>query len=108
MAVLVKDDGAAGLWKMPVEGGPEIRVLDKVHRANFVVLDHGIYFTPPRGANGESAVQYLDFATGAIKTLYPIDKAIDLGFTVSPDGHYVLWSQIDHRGSNLMLVENFR
>jgi eukaryotic-like serine/threonine-protein kinase len=104
----VKDDGAAGLWKMPVDGGPETRVLEKVHRANFVVLDRGIYFTPPRGSNGESAVQFLDFATGATKTILPIDKTIDLGFTVSPDGHYVLWSQIDHRGSNLMLVENFR
>jgi hypothetical protein len=80
-----------------------------VHRANFVVLDRGIYFTPPRrGANGESAVQYLDFATGAIKTICPIDKTIDLELTVSPDGHYALWPQIDRRGSNLMLVENFR
>jgi hypothetical protein len=53
-----------------------------VHRANFVVLDRGIYFTPQRrGANGESAVQYLDFATGAIKTICPIDKTIDLELT---------------------------
>jgi len=103
-----KGDGATGLWKMPVEGGPETQVVNAVYRANFAVLDRGIYFTPPRGANGESAVQYLDFATGAIKTIYPLDKTIDLGFTVSPDGRYVLWSQIDHQGSNLMLVENFR
>jgi Tol biopolymer transport system component len=103
-----KGDGATGLWKMPVEGGPETQVVKAVYRANFVVLDRGIYFTPPRGANGESAVQFLDFSTGATKTIYPIDKTVDLGLTVSPDGHYVLWSQIDHQGSNLMLVENFR
>jgi eukaryotic-like serine/threonine-protein kinase len=104
----VKDDGAAGLWKMPVEGGPETEVVKAVYRSNFAVQDRGIYFTPPRGASGESAVQFLDFSTGAIKTIYPIDKTIDLGLTVSPDGHYVLWSQIDHVGSNLMLVESFR
>jgi hypothetical protein len=103
-----KGDGAAGLWKMPVEGGPETQVVKAVYRANFAVLDRGLYFTPPRGENSESVVQFLDFATGAIKTIYPIDKTIDLGLTVSPDGHYVLWSQIDHQGSNLMLVENFR
>jgi serine/threonine protein kinase len=103
-----KKDGIDGLWKMPVEGGPESQVLKGVFRANFVVLDRGIYFNPPRGANAESAVKYLDFATGAIKTIYPLDKMIDLGLTVSPDGQYVLWSQIDHQGSNLMLVENFR
>jgi Tol biopolymer transport system component len=59
----VKEDGAAGLWKMPVEGGPETQVLKAVFRANFVVLDRGIYFTPPRSANEESSVQFLDFAT---------------------------------------------
>jgi hypothetical protein len=36
------------------------------------------------------------------------DKKLDLGLTVSPDGRYLLFSQIDYLGSNLMLLENFR
>ena len=103
-----RDDGAGGVWKMPLEGGPETQVVQAVHRSNYVVVDHGIYFTPRRGANGESSVRYLDFATGAIRTLMPIEKTIDLGLAVSPDGRYVLWSQTDHQGSDLMLIENFR
>src|ERR1019366_3724382 len=106
----VKDDGAAGLWRMPIEsgGGEETLVVKAIFRYNFAVTDRGIYFTPLRGPKGESAVQFLDFAAGAIKTILPIENAVDLGLTVSPDGRYVLWSQIDHFGSNLMLVENFR
>ena len=63
-----KEDGAAGLWKMPVDGGPGTQVVKAMFRDNFSVLDRGIYFTP-RGANGKLAVQFLDFDTGAVKTI---------------------------------------
>ena len=29
-------------------------------------------------------------------------------FTATRDGRWIAWSQIDHLGSDLMLVENFR
>lgn len=109
----VKDVGAiSSLWKMPVNrgegGGEETLVVKPMWRYNFAVTDRGVYFTPPRGAKGESAVKFLDFATGAIKTILPIANTIDLGLTVSPDERYLLWSQVDHFGGNLMLAENFR
>jgi hypothetical protein len=33
---------------------------------------------------------------------------LQLVLTVSPDRHWVLFSQMDQQGSDLMLVENFR
>ena len=31
-----------------------------------------------------------------------------LGLAVSPDGRWILYTQEDHRSSDIMLVENFR
>jgi hypothetical protein len=30
------------------------------------------------------------------------------GLTVSPDGRWILYTQFDQRGSDIMLMENFR
>jgi hypothetical protein len=45
--------------------------------------------------------------TGARKTVTKT-KTPDLRLAVSPDGRYLLWSQIDAVGGDLMLLENFR
>ncbi len=103
-----KNDGADGIWKMPVEGGPEVQVVKAVWRYNFAVTTKGIYYTPPRSANGSSSVEFLDFKTGATTQIARIEKPVDLGLTVSPDEREVLFSQIDVSGTNLMTIENFR
>jgi hypothetical protein len=36
------------------------------------------------------------------------DKRLDFGVAVSPDGRYLLFSQDDYQGSNLLMMENFR
>ena len=103
-----KDNGPDGVWKMPVEGGPEVQILKRIWRYNFAVTNRGIYYTPPRSGNGSSSVQFLDFKTGATTEIVKIEKTVDLGLAVSPDEREVLFSQIDVSGTNLMLIEKFR
>ena len=104
-----KNDGRDGVWKMPVEGGAETQVLTQpIHRYNFAVTEQGIYFTPARGKDGSSSVQFLNFATNTVKEIAKIDKKVDLGLAVSPDRKSLLFAQVDYEGSNLMLVEGFR
>ena len=33
---------------------------------------------------------------------------MDLGLALSPDGRYLLYTQVDYMGQDLMLVENFK
>jgi Tol biopolymer transport system component/DNA-binding winged helix-turn-helix (wHTH) protein len=71
---------------------------------------NGIYFLQA-GVQGLS-IHFHDFQsnrTTHIATL-PKDKSIPMvgGLALSPDGHSLLYSQIDEQNSDIMLVENFR
>jgi hypothetical protein len=74
------------------------------------VTDQGIYFAPVRNeaGGGSSVIQFLRLATGKVEVVAAIDKDLSLGLAVSPDGRWLLYSQIDQATCDLMLVENFR
>ena len=103
-----KRDGAEGIWRMPVEGGQETQILDGVYRYNFAVAEREIYFTPPPSADGTSSIEVLNLATRGITRVAKIDKPVDLGLALSPDGRDLVWSQLDYVGGDLMLVDNIR
>ena len=95
------------LWKMPVEGGQETKVLDSASVRNWALVETGLWFinwTNP----GDAALQFLEFATGKVTRVAPISKPPAPGLAVSPDGRTILYTQTDQEGSELMLVENFR
>jgi hypothetical protein len=50
----------------------------------------------------------LKFATGAIELIASIEKPVSSGLAVSPDRRWILYSQVEQAGSDLMLVEHFR
>jgi hypothetical protein len=37
-----------------------------------------------------------------------LEKPFFLGLSVSPDGRWLIYSQLDQSGSDIMLMENFR
>jgi len=75
---------------------------------NFTVVQRGIYFIPEQPAGASSSIQFLDFAKGTVRTIMRIEKPLGLGLSVSPDERYILYTQNEQAGSDLMLVENFR
>jgi Tol biopolymer transport system component/predicted Ser/Thr protein kinase len=103
-----KQDPSSALWKMPLSGGEESQVLPSVPWRAFSLVNEGIYFIPKPGADGKQSIQFLNFATGKVKTVVPIPGQSYYGFNVSPDGGSILYTQIDERSRDLMLVENFR
>jgi hypothetical protein len=56
------------------------------------------------------AILFLAFDTGAIRQVAALPEGTILanGFSVSPDGHWVLYARRESSGSDIMLVENFR
>jgi Tol biopolymer transport system component len=103
---------APGIWKVPVAGGEETRVLDRGGQSVWALTDQGICFFDLGGSTGP-ALKFYNFATGKVALLreFSKDTRVDTDstvLTVSPDGRWILYTQFDHAGSNLMLVENYR
>jgi hypothetical protein len=72
------------------------------------VTAKGVYFM-----SDEKTVQLLDAASGKISTVARLDKnSVGIagvgGISVSQDDAFMVFSQPDRAGSDLMLVEGFR
>lgn len=65
----------------------------------------GIYFVP---ADAPRSLRYFDLATKKVRQIFEIEKDFSYGLSVSPDGRWILYSQVDERKSELMLVDHFR
>ena len=103
-----KDIFFTGIWKVPIEGGEETKVLDGLSFSfNFVVVKDGLYFVSASSWPAPGVLKFYSFATGVLKPVLTI-KQWSIGLTVSPDERSVLYTQLDQSGSDLMLVENFR
>jgi len=52
------------------------------------------------------SIQFLSFATNKITSVVNFEKQVG-SLALSPDGRWILFTQIDQDGTELMLVENF-
>ncbi len=96
------------LWRLPVGGGEEEKILEPVIGASLAVTARGIYFARPRQPQGGNPIEFRDFSTGKTTTIATTPAPIFWCLSVSPDERYLLYTQGDQIGSDLMLVENFR
>jgi len=103
-----KSDGASSLWRVPKDGGEESQVLESVDKRAFAIANEGIYFVPKPESLGRYTIQFFNFATKKIRTIFTIDGEIDIYLSSSSDGRWILYSQVDQDGSDLTLVDNFR
>ena len=98
----------ASLWKVPSAGGPETQIANSLYRFNFAVTKDGVYYmTAPRPL-AKSIIRFIDFAHNTTKDVATLDKPPELGLSVSPDGHRLLFAQFDRLDSDIMMAENFQ
>jgi Tol biopolymer transport system component/DNA-binding winged helix-turn-helix (wHTH) protein len=84
----------------PVVGMPTISVEHQ-----WAVVPSGIYFVPQAAPR---TICFYDFATRHTRKIFKTDRELSDGISVSPDGRYMLYSQLDENNSSIMLVNNFR
>jgi eukaryotic-like serine/threonine-protein kinase len=111
----------APLLRMPISGGQEAEVLPSMHQRWWTVAANGIWFLKRAGAETEVGIlpmenvaseqaelQFYDQAKSKIVTAAALAKSPDGGLALSPDGHTLLYSQVDYRAYEIEVAENFR
>ena len=98
--------GRPGIWKMPLSGGEEERVLDQpVNWFNWALTPGGIYFLNETDAQ-RPAIAFFDFARRKSTPIQVVDKTV-LGLTLAPDEKSLLYGQPGSEDYEIMLVKNF-
>ena len=101
-----------GLWRTPANGGDEKPVLADFtvgYWGYWAVAARGIYFLEPVPP-GQAVVKFYSFADHSSRVVanLPHEPPFgDSGFSVARDGRSILYTQVDHSGSDIMLVEDF-
>jgi Tol biopolymer transport system component/DNA-binding winged helix-turn-helix (wHTH) protein len=89
-----------GATPQEVSGMPKIS-----DEYQWTLVQDGIYFTPQ---DRPRSICFFNFATRKTREIFTADKDLAQGMSISPDGRYMLYSQIDENNANIMLVNNFR
>jgi Tol biopolymer transport system component len=99
-----------GIWKIPVQGGEGVQVTGPYSPpfCGLEVTADGLYYTAARESHNQYSIAFFSFSTGKSRPVAISDRPIgSLSLSVSPDQHYILYTQSDQSGSDLMLIENF-
>jgi Tol biopolymer transport system component len=104
--------GTHGLWSTPVEGGEERQVLNSTSGGNWTVSSVGIYyFDFPEERGAPILAKFYSFKSGRSEQIGIVEPTVldaYLGFSLSPDGRWLLYTDVVSRNSDLMLVDHFR
>lgn len=93
------------LWQQPLDGGAPVKLLDSVLPTSFDVVDRGIYYVESATPD---AVKFFEFGTRRVSTIAEHLGQPGAGLSVSRDGRIILFSRVDARVDDLMLVDKFR
>lgn len=111
-------DGRSLFFQRRMPGGWSLRQLNlstgidrevvpgMVERAYGVARD-GVYYIPSPAKNGRFTIQFYSFESKASQSIATILKPMARALSLAPDASFLLYSQLDHWGEDLVLVNNF-
>jgi hypothetical protein len=105
-----KDPKKPGLWSVPSDGGEEMPVIESLPPApwgNWCLGPGGIYYLD---AVRNPGIRFLPFSGDKERRIGELKQPSlgDTGLAISPDGKWVLYSQVDLLGSDIIVAEGFR
>lgn len=90
--------------RMRVSGGPSEDIIPDIRGLFFAVTARGIYFS------SRGAIRFWDAASRQTQSVYAPPKPTGVGLDVSPDGKWLLFTQLmdENSGADLYLMSNLR
>ena len=101
MGIDAEESGPAGAARYGIRGG---WIASRERLKLWALSPGGIYFVP---AEAPRSLRYFDFASRQIRPIFEVDKDFGSGLSVSPDGRWILYSQVGDVNSDIMLVDHF-
>jgi Tol biopolymer transport system component len=92
------------IWWMPRDGGEEQKIIDKIRNRNYAIGHRGIYFERDATPVG-SVIGFHAFATGKETELYRTIRPTHNGLAVSRDETFLLFTEVNQEGTDLMLAD---
>jgi Tol biopolymer transport system component/predicted Ser/Thr protein kinase len=106
-----KGRSVAGLWRMPTAGGLEELVLNLKpgYWGMWAIDKGGIYYIDRPEAARFPSVYFYSLGTKRTIEVLKLDRQVPVGesaLALSPDGRYLLFTQSDDNGSDVMIADN--
>ena len=98
------------LWRMPLSSGGEQLFLSgpvSGDGLNYAPATNGIYFIREESSKSKQSLVFFRFADKQTITIAEISRPAIMGLAISPDERTILYGQVDHVMSELMLVDHF-
>jgi Tol biopolymer transport system component len=111
-------DGKEALWRIPRVPGEQAGVSEElvigspnhVEQKGWTLIPDGIVFTEPPENGHPGALRFYQFSSKRTRQILPSMEGFpdgrEYGVSVSPDMKWVLYSQLDRSGSNVMVAES--
>jgi serine/threonine protein kinase/Tol biopolymer transport system component len=101
----------SGIWRVPIGGGEEVRVLQEGRQGHWALFDRGIVLLNLE----DPSIDYFPFGQKSPTHLVALPRNViprsgfdGPSFGISPDGKWVLYVQRDRVDSDIMLVDSFQ
>ena len=99
----------AGLWSMPASGGSEAPVLPSNWGGHcWALAETGVYFISPDTRSSPVPLLFFSFGTRRVSEIGRIAQPGVEGLSISPDEHWIIWTQVDRSEADLVMLENFQ
>jgi hypothetical protein len=100
--------GKGGIWRIPVAGGEEELVTDKLQDRCYAdwALDEGGIFYLATSEPDKASIDYLDLQTHSVREVLKLDVIAPWsdGLSLTPDHHYLLFPRPEPTQSDIMWI----